>query len=307
LINLAIDNKWEIPVRDLFNHDVLETFTVERVDETSARDYVRPLFWISYTIVLNHFVNRGSYPKQLYYCLKVNGRPFEPNPLEASIVHISEPGKERNLTKSTGYLAWFLTPASKITQDTLADLREHTAGLKESSHEWRHQKRISSLSDESHFIYDIVTGRTHGNIIHSFKDWTESTDFIGKIVGWAHLSSLMNYIGFPEGYKTLVAKAIMEPQPVREVVAYRNLEGEDDYEPVQWIGEIREGYMMGNPMTKTILHLIHVSERNIVREIVRRNTGGDELPRGPYRGLGDPIRLDRARTTGWSGSNELWS
>jgi hypothetical protein len=306
VINLAIDNKWKIPIRDLHDHEVLDTFTVDRIDETSDYDYVRPLFWVSYTVILNHMVNKGFYPRQLYYPLWNGSVLYEPDPMLAKIVHISEPGKERNLTKSSGFLAWFLTPASKITQDTLAVLPEHEAGLRASSHEWRHQKRISSLSGESHFIYNILDGKTMEGIVQSFKDWTESTDFIGKYIGWAHLSALFKYIAFPEGYAHLIAHAIMEPQPVTEVVAYRNLENEDGYEPVHWSGQIREGYMMGNPMTKTILHLIHVSERNVVRALLAR-VGANEGPRGPYRGLGDPVRLDRKQTTGWSGPESLWS
>jgi len=306
LINLAIDNKWEIPVRDLHDHEVISTFTVERIDESSECDYVRPLFWLSYTIILNHMIGKGYFPRQMYYTLRTKAGPFEPDPMIASIVHISEPGKERNLTKSTGYLAWFLTPASKITQDTLSLLPEHEAGLRASSHEWRHQNRISSLSNESHFIYDILGGRTKPGILHSFKDWTESTDFIGKFVGWAHLGALFKYISFPEGYANLIALAIMEPQPVHEVVAFRNLDEGTEFEPVHWVGQIREGYMMGNPMTKTILHLIHVSERNVVRSVLAR-LGATEDPRGPYRGLGDPVHLDRERTTSWSSPESLWS
>jgi hypothetical protein len=306
LINLAIDNKWKIPIRDLHDHEVIDHFTVDRIDETSDCDYVRPLFWLSYTIILNHFIGKGFYPKQLYYRLETGKGSFEPDPMIASIVHISEPGKERNLTKSTGYLAWFLTPASKITQDTLSLLPEHEAGLRAASHEWRHQKRISSISDEASFIYNILDGKTNQGIVHSFKDWTESTDFIGKIVGWAHLKALFQYISFPEGYARLIGNAITEPQPVSEVVAFRNLEGDTGFEPVHWVGQIVEGYMMGNPMTKTILHLIHVSERNVVRSMLDR-VGATEAARGPYLGLGDTIRLDRKETTSWSRSHNLWS
>jgi hypothetical protein len=304
VINLAIDNQWKIPVRDLHDHEVIKTFMIEPSDSQAASDYVRPLFWISYTIILNWFVKKGFVKDTNYYPLLDGDQDYLPDPMRASIVHISEPGKERNLTKSTGFLAWFLTPASKITQDTLAELPEHVAGLTASGHEWRHQKRISSVSDESSFIYDIRTGYTNPRIIHSFKDWTESTDFIGKLVGWAHLKTLFEYIAFPEGYAALIAHAILEPQPVTEVVSLKNLEGELEFEPVRWTGFINEGFMMGNPMTKTILHLIHVSERAVVRAMLERHRAFEQ-PRGPYRGLGDPIRLDRSKTVGSHPSVEL--
>jgi hypothetical protein len=308
LLNDAIKHRWEIPIRDLHDHEVLSTFKVDLEDDSSLEDYTRPLFWLSYTIILNFFVKEGYYPIQLYYPLRMKGGAlFEPNPLLASIVHISEPGKERNLTKSTGYLTWFLTPASKITQDTLSVLPEHEAGLKASSHEWRHLKRCSIVSDESAFVYDIRTGKTRPEIVHSFKDWTESTDFIGKMVGWAHLKTLLKYIGFPEGYAKLLGNAIVEPQPVKEVVALRNFEDEDlEADPVEWTGQINEGFMMGNPMTKTILHLIHVSERNVVRHMLERH-GMHELPRGPYRGLGDSVRLDRNSVASLTQVEKLWT
>lgn len=307
LLQLAQEHKWRIPVRDLHDHEVLNTFEVSVTDESSISDYTRPLFWLSYTIILNHFTVKGFFPKQLYYPLRLRVGTYDPDPMLASIVHISEPGKERNLTKSTGFLAWFLTPASKITQDTLAVLPEHEAGLIASSHEWRHQKRISSLSKESMFLYDPVTGKTRSNIVHAFKDWTESTDFIGKMVGWAHLKTLLKYIGFPEGYMRLLGISIVEPQPVTEVVALRNFDDEDlEIDPIPWKGQINEGFMMGNPMTKTILHLIHVSERNVIRAVLKR-MGATEGPRAPYRGLGDPVRLGREVVTGVSSPQTLWS
>jgi len=297
LLNKAIENNWSIPVRDLHDHEVLETFTVSHDEAELGGDYTRALFWLSYTLVLNWAIKQGFYPLQLYYTLKDKGKVYEPNPLLASIVHISEPGKERNLTKSTGILAWFLTPASKITQDTLAELPEHEAGLTASQHEWRHQKRISTVSDESSFIYNIQTGRTNPWVVHSFKDWTESTDFIGKAIGWAHLKALLNYISFPEGYMKLLMIAITEPQPVTEVVALRNFEDELlTSDPIEWNGVINEGFMMGNPMTKSILHLVHVSERNIVRHMLNR-VGANEMPRAPYLALGDPVRMDRDVST----------
>jgi len=308
VLNLAIEHQWKIPIRDLHDHEVLRDFVITEGDVWTTSDYTRPLFWISYTIILNHFVRKGFFPKQLYYPLGLKGnRTYDPDPMLASIVHISEPGKERNLTKSTGFLAWFLTPASKITQDTLSVLPEHEAGLKASSHEWRHQKRISSISKESSFIYDVDGGRTFDHIVHSFKDWTESTDFIGKMIGWAHLKTLLVYIGFPEGYMKLLGTAIVEPQPVTEVVALRNFSDEElTSDPVQWKGQINEGFMMGNPMTKTILHLIHVSERNVVRRLLSR-MGATEGPRGPYLGLGDSVRLDREVVTNSVRASALWS
>nr|QNN89179.1 putative RNA dependent RNA polymerase [Oidiodendron maius splipalmivirus 1] len=301
LLNLAIRHKWKIPIRNLEDHSI-EGF-VEVVRETdSETDYSRPLFWLSYQLILNHWVNREEWPKTDEHLFMVNGEPYRPPVMDAQIVHISEPGKERNLTKSHAVLAWFLTPASKITQGTLAHLPEHRAGLLESGHEWRHQKRISALSDESGFIYDPSTGKTRWEVRQVFKDWTESTDFICKAVGWAHLKALLDYIGFPSMYGRLVLKTIVEPQPVVEVTHRIQVEGgEDIVEPVEWHGSINEGFMMGNPMTKTILHLVHTSELMVAKEFLRRRglrfREPMKLARFPDQAQLDREESQRDRTT----------
>jgi hypothetical protein len=301
LLNLAIEHKWQIPVRNLDNHSI-ETM-IEVIHETdSDSDYSRPLFWLSYQLMINHWVSLGQWTPDDKHEFVIAGRPYRPPVMNAQIVHISEPGKERNLTKSHAVLAWFLTPASKITQGTLAFLPEHRAGLLESGHEWRHQKRISPLSDESGFIYDPLTGRTRKETRQVFKDWTESTDFISKMVGWAHLKGLLDYIGFPQMYGRLLLKTVVEPQPVEEVV-HRIIthDADDIIEPVAWTGAINEGFMMGNPMTKTILHLVHSSELQVSKEFLRRRglkfRDPTKLVRYPDRAQLDREESQRDRTT----------
>jgi len=270
LLKNAREHSWQIPVRDLDTNSIIEFISVQRETESDT-DYSRPLFWMSYQLILNHWIERDQWTRDDYHRFDIRGEPYAPGVMDAKIVHISEPGKERNLTKSHATLAWFLTPASKITQGILALLPEHKAGLLEANHEWRHQKRVSALSDESGFIYDSATGKLQNEIRHVFKDWTESTDFISKLVGWAHLRALLDYVGFPRSYKQLLLKTVVEPQPVVETTSRVILEdGSDSIEPINWHGFIREGFMMGNPMTKTILHLVHVSEREIVTHFLTR-------------------------------------
>lgn len=268
LLSLARVNDWQIPVRDLDTHEILEYITV--TSDSEETEISRPLFWLSYQLVLNHWARKGQWDQQDSVVLLNRGVPYEPAIMDAKIVHISEPGKERNLTKSHAVLAWFLTPAAKLAQGALALLPEHKAGLLESGHEWRHQKRISALSDESGFVYDSCTGKTYAEIRHIFKDWTESTDFICKAVGYVHLRTFFDFVGFPAKYARLILKTVVEPQPVTEVVSHRMLGSDEISEPIQWKGQIREGFMMGNPMTKPILHLVHESERAVATLFLRK-------------------------------------
>lgn len=291
LLSLARQCKWEIPVRDLGTHEIREYIRVPE-DPEEVDDLSRYLFWISYQLILNHWSKRGEWTNEEAYILMTPQGPYEPAVMDAKIVHISEPGKERNLTKSHAALAWFLTPGAKLSQATLAMLKEHRAGLLESGHEWRHQKRISPMSDESGFVYDSRTGKVYPEIRHVFKDWTESTDFISKSVGYVHLRTFFDYVGFPRSYARLILKTIVEPQPVTEVTS-RSYIGEDEFtEPVTWTGSIREGFMMGNPITKTILHLVHESERAVATLFLRKRN----LRYRPNYKFGmsyDRARLDR--------------
>jgi hypothetical protein len=268
-IRRIIDYGWEVPIRSLQTNEILEILP-PIVDETDD-DLNRILFWYSYQMMLNWFAERGLMAERFYYPFILSGgKHYSQDIVRATIVHIMEPGKVRNLVKGTGEFAWFLTPAAKILQATLALLPEHRAGLERAGHDWMHMKRTRAESDESGFIYDKSTGFTRDSVRHIFKDWTESTDFISKRVGAAHLGSLMAYVGFPKAYGEMVLRAIREPQPVREVTTYRYItdgseEGSFEQEITAWNGSIVEGYMMGMPVTKVILHLIHASEREVTR------------------------------------------
>lgn len=274
VLRRIIDYGWEIPIRSLDDNSIVEI--LPPMLGQGEDDLNRALFWYSYQLMLNWFAERGLVSEELYYPFVLpTGKHYSQDMLRATIVHIMEPGKVRNLVKGTGEFAWFLTPAAKILQAVLALLPEHRAGLERAGHDWMHMKRVSAESDESGFIYDRDTGYTHESIRHIFKDWTESTDFIGKRVGAAHLGSMMDYIGFPKAYGELVLMAIREPQPVQEVTTYRYIldgsdEGGFESETNTWNGSIVEGYMMGMPVTKPILHLIHVSEREVTRVFLAR-------------------------------------
>jgi len=56
------------------------------------------------------------------------------------------------------------------------------------------------------------------------------------------------------------------PQPCKEAITYTlNHEGGYDRISTKWKGAIREGYMMSNPVTKPVLHIVHVSELEVNR------------------------------------------
>jgi hypothetical protein len=310
LVNLAKTHEWKIPVRNLSTHEVEEWIDFSSHDP-DIESWSRPLFWLSYQIVLNFFIRQGRWPSEDFSSLNINGREYEEDPLVARILHISEPGKERNLTKCKASYAWFLTPAGKVCQSVLGNIPEHMAGLELSAHGWMHTRRISSESAESGFIYHAGTGKASAKIVHSFKDWTESTDWIRKQIGISALRGMFDYLKFFKKYGDLVCRLIMSPQPVEEVVhrtvsQFATDEKFEDYH-YAWTGAIREGFMMGNPITKTILHLMHAAEfSNIRRFLDDKNLSmarGEPLPVRP----GKTSRIPRDGNTTPSVSSRIFS
>jgi len=233
--------------------------------------------WLSSTSIL---INSPTPRMRLAYFKGLDTKPlfsFEKVKrfLNAKILHIQEPAKQRNLTKSTSELTWFLTPMGKMLQSVLAHLPDHHVGLRSTSDAWKFQQRLHPRG-EGHFIFK-------NEEVLNFKfvssDWTESTDNINRVIGLYHLKVLANYVGAPAAYLELVMALLTLPQPVEEIIR-------DDlynFESPAFKGYIRRGFMMGNPVTKTILHLLHVSEKNLAIRYLFEKYGiimkrGERLP-----------------------------
>jgi len=180
------------------------------------------------------------------------------------IVHISEPGKERNLTKTSSVVAWVLTVASKISQSVLAFNQDHRAGLILSAQDWMHQRRVSSGSYESAWMYDKSTRKRFDFVWNGFQDWKESTDFIPRQVGGMALAAWFQYIDFPRFYSNLV---LMMTQRDYDVTEYTHTtDGVVDRH--HYSGKVTEGFMMSMPLTKTVLHLMHDVNVGVVHAIL---------------------------------------
>jgi len=287
LVRNAVENKWEIPIRDLNNHKIKDYVKAGGIEEGDP-NYIRVVFWASYQLLINRMIKLGLWETTEYCALK-GSQYFEDHYFDAKILHIQEPGKDRNLTKSSAMMAWVLTPAGKVCQSYLSQLPEHEVGLTGSGHGWKYSRRLSSLSKESGAFYDKGTGFIEESFVQYYSDWTESTDFIEKEIGYTMLKAIMDYAGFPAKYGQLVLKTIVQPQPVVEVVRYQESLKLDT--KIEWTGFIRNGFMMGNPVTKTILHASHMPEFQIAKRVLEIHGKHNVMP--PKQSLPGTIRLDR--------------
>jgi hypothetical protein len=276
LIQKARTHNWVTPIRDLHSGRITRHIGAPEGNEDSSSF----IFWTGLQLVVNHWVQRGLLEAEYYHPYwEDEGKQllYSPDVMRAIIVHINESGKMRNLTKSSAALAWALQPGASILQELMAYLPEHEAGMTRSAQDWIHTKRIDGSSEEAHWIYDSVSGKRNPDVFQVFKDWKESTDWIGKRIGIAHLRALMSYVGFPYWYGRVIQITAREPQAVTEDISiwYKTDETEDN--PTGYVeerythrGVISEGFMMGNPVTKVVLHLVHTSELSVSEEFVKR-------------------------------------
>jgi len=298
---------WRVPIRDLDTFEVIgmtPKLSPLVEDNDDGFNLSSIIFWFSLQNILNWILERKLLPPKdrwYYRFLDNEGNQHRINNImDAVVILINEPGKGRKLVKSHPILNWFLIPGSKMCQKILAYHPDHKAGLELGSHDWVHSKRTSGDSMESDFMFDSITGRIRPEINSAYTDWTEATDRMKKRLGIAHLRGFFEYISFPRVYGILIQIMIREPQPIKEVVQLTSLDEFENRETIIMTGFIREGFMMGNQMTKTILHLAHISERgisekfleergiNVIRNNgygrIRRNIG--QIPYGTEPGVG---------------------
>lgn len=266
LIKMAIDGNLKIPIRDLRTNKVLSYFSAR-----DCKSYSKICFWLSYQLAIEYLqlINSGRVKMILKYLDTTVKSMFPLDKvkrfLNAKILHIQEPAKQRNLTKSTSEFTWFLTPMGKMLQSVLASLPDHYVGLRSTSDAWKFQQRLHPRN-EGHFIFKDEKVK---DFKFTSSDWTESTDNINKMIGLYHLKILAAYVGVPAAYFEMVSALLSLPQPVEEVIRNDLYK----YETPVYQGYIRKGFMMGNPITKSILHLLHVSEKNLATKYLYEKYG----------------------------------
>jgi len=268
LLNIGMLANWKIPVRDLQEGFITEYLELSENTAADLPDFQGYLFWISVQIVLNWAGRKFRVYKEFVYELP-GSESYEAELWNMKIVHISEPGKERNLTKTSSCLTWFLTVASKVSQCILSYNQDHRAGLVLSAQDWMHQRRVSSESYESDWMYDKNTRKRCSDVWNGFQDWTESTDFIPRQVGTATLHSYFTYVDFPRWYSDLIMVICAQNYTVSEYTHTEWVSGTTERQFYR--GSVTEGFMMSMPLTKTILHLMHDINIETVHEMLRRN------------------------------------
>jgi hypothetical protein len=283
LLNKARVNGWKVPRRDLMTGQIVDMIDISFcVDEGPLYEY---LFWLSFQLVINELHdNYGgkSLLPYIYPFKNKDGSLYTFKVFRTRVEGINEPGKLRMLVKTTGVLYWFLTPMGEILNECLSFMKEHYSGLKGSSQGWRFQKELSGKGSSSSLIYDEDWKKRDG-LFFGFLDLTEATDFIPRNIGLTMLTVLMEYIGIGKFWSAVTRMALKIDLPVdRVTISSQDGDTNEISEPkVIWKGFIRSGFMMGMPVTKTVLHLVHALADQKTLFLAEEFYGMRRVPYGP--------------------------
>jgi hypothetical protein len=238
-------------VRDLFTGEVTGQLILE---ETTPGTYV---FWS---------------------CLK---HVLESNPEEirrAALVMISEPGKARTVTKASAALKVVLNVVNKICSWPLSKIESSKSGMQRASHAWNSFKSAFT-PDGKEYVFNVLQSETrkrpdgsylvtkhYRDLWSSSTDYEEATDSMNHQVAWMISRYWMKRCGIPPILQMIVRGTCFVP---RDVVfeAYGSMENYGS----EWVHDspfqkprvvkLRQGVLMGDPLTKVTLHLVNILVR----------------------------------------------
>jgi hypothetical protein len=169
---------------------------------------------------------------------------YNNNSMSCRISLVAELGKYRTITVSTLQHALVLHPMSHIGLKILEAFPSSQSGIGAANHAWNFFKRLSHKNPSASFIFneDIQTS------VFS-TDWSQATDYTDPYIAGAILNRFLNLLGIPKWYRETVLFALTAPRQV-ETLDRNQVPIEKFY--------TRRGVLMGDPVTKVVLHLHHL-------------------------------------------------
>jgi hypothetical protein len=274
LLKMARDNNWKIIIRDLEDGTPIKEFYYKDKADDINDEYQLVIYWLSFQLTINsmYIHHKDEYYKKYYvpYMVKDDKgdeKEYLPQLNDCEIITIDESGKARLLIKSQSTLVWALSIYNKIVQNVLAILPDHKVGLSGAGHAWKHYQRMGAFSEESNFMYDSKVKNDDYNVVKKnvfqcYQDWTEATDNFDPLVSLNLLMVFNSFIGLPKFWSNLNIIAATRPAKYTCTIKY-------NIATTILTGLFQKGMMMGNPVTKTVLHLMHSAAQGAAEYIMR--------------------------------------
>jgi len=240
-----------VPKRDLFSGAVVGEVSY------SASDTGTYIFWAC----LDHVLKAS---------------PDEIN--MAALVMVSEPGKARTVTKATAALKVVLDVVNKICSWPLTKIKSSSSGMAKASHAWNSFKESFTDSGKE-IVFDPLEQRTetmssgekvrtttYRDVFMSSTDYENATDAMNHEVASMISRYWMNKCGIPPILQMIVLRTCYKPRPVvfearGPMAAYgEKWESASPFANPNYI-MLRRGVLMGDPLTKPVLHLVNILVR----------------------------------------------
>nr|UTQ48830.1 RNA-dependent RNA polymerase [Monilinia fructicola binarnavirus 1] len=204
-------------------------------------------------------------------------------PLElrkAFLTVVKEPGKARSVTKARACLKIVLDLVSKICSEPLAKgIRSSQSGMSASNHGWNFfnsftsefekQEAFSLLGrEETLFEGYVERTDTFEDLFVSSTDYKEATDSLQHLVAKDLGVPWMTKCGVPKVLQGIVVETCYKPREIffKATGLMEDLGAETDIKDIRVV-TLRQGVLMGDPLTKPVLHLINVCDRHLQKRI----------------------------------------
>jgi hypothetical protein len=189
---------------------------------------------------LHHFVDRSAV--------------YETNAMSVRISLVAELGKYRGITVSHLAHAVCLHVLNHVLLRYLEEVPSSTSGIGAANHAWTFFERLSHKNPSAGFIF------AQDRYLFS-TDWTTATDYCDHNVAAAMLNILCSILGIPAWYRQTCVFALCAP---------RQVEFLDENEKTLEMFLTSRGVLMGDPVTKPVLHLYHLVCRTAAKQLIRR-------------------------------------
>jgi hypothetical protein len=198
----------------------------------------------------------------------------------AALVMVSEPGKARTVTKATAALKVVLDVVNKICSWPLTKIESSSSGMAKASHAWNSFKKSFTNSGKD-ISFDplheeVVTApsgervktTTYRDVFMSSTDYENATDAMHHGIASMISRYWMKRCGIPPILQMIVQRTCYRPRPIvfearGPMASYGEpWEGESPFTHPRHV-MLRRGVLMGDPLTKPVLHLVNILVRTV--------------------------------------------
>jgi hypothetical protein len=214
---------------------------------------------------------------------------------DAHLVVVDEPGKSRSITKTRACVKIVLDLVNKICAVPLEKgFSSSHSGMRASHHAWNLFKDFETkefediLFDEEEYSseeftdYKLITV-VYKTVFVTSTDYETATDFLSHKVAREIGTLWMLKCGIPKVLRALVCEIAYGP---RNIYFYGNMEIGESVDPEKNLRKIEtcRGVLMGDPLTKIVLHFTNIVTRTIAKTLV--GTHLLSLAFGPIESIG---------------------